>query len=122
MSGLSGAARAVATLMTVVAAQGAHALEGRVVALEPGCPHFVVQTVDGFMIYEHLFGPKPRIDDTIDGPLDRAGSWKARNVTSAADVMMYLEAGPIPQRKVEAKIPFKCKKNRPAPAEAPADR
>lgn len=121
MPGLHHAARAAAALIVATAAPFAHALEGRVVALEPGCPHFVVQTADGFMVYEHLFGPKPQIDDTIDGPLDRAGSWKARNVTSNGDVMMYLEAGPVPKRNVEAKIPFKCKKNRPADA-VPADR
>jgi hypothetical protein len=126
MSGSRFGRRCTVAVALLLCATGAQALEGRVVAIEPGCPHFVVQTSEGFMIYEHLQGPKPKVDDTIEGNLERPGSWKARNVSASADVMLYLEAGPVPQRRVEERIPFKCKKNRPAAAapdaSSPGDR
>lgn len=94
-------------------ASTASALEGRVVSVEPGCPHFVVETTDGFNVFEHIQGPRPEVGDVIAGPLDRPGGYRVENLRARGYAMIYLEAGPVPRSRVESRIPYKCKIHRP---------
>lgn len=94
----------------------AHAEEGKVVIVEPGCPHFVLQMSEGFIIYEFLMGPRIKVGDVIEGDLTHAGVTKMTNVTQGgASTMFYLESGPMVEKRIEERTPYKCKIRRPKP-------
>lgn len=96
-----------------------HAEEGKVVIVEPGCPHFVVQMSEGFIIYEFLMGPKIKVGDIIEGTLITPSSTtKVANITQGgAATMLYREAGPMAEKRIEERTPYKCKVRRPRPAQ-----
>ena len=95
-------------LVLLTAAQIVMAAKGVVVLKKSGCDYFLVETTVGFALLEWYGGNDPDVGDTIIGDFEAYGFKDVHNLTSDAELRVWVDDFWLSKSRAIEKYYDKC--------------
>lgn len=100
----------MASLTPFAASAEGETTRGTLIWRDDSCFFFILQSPEGFGLYEFLGGPSPMVGNIFEGKLDGFGGRKLMNVTESKPTMAYSEVFVPSKAQMLKKIPRQCRK------------